>query len=299
MINECRMTKLNVVNKKSQKLAVVMVGAVLLAACDWILPQTEEHPVVRVGQKYLYESDLEGVVPLGVSTEDSTLLVQDFVNRWVDRQLLISKAEMNIDTESDEFQRLISQYREDLLLSAYKEAVIAEYLDTLVSESELQAYYEEHMSTFRLNRDLARLRFIYIDAKASKLKDAKKWMVRGDSSSLARLEEYCFKYSSSFSVADSTWIPLDEIEERIPGFEEEWRRSGKKNREIIEIQDSTDVYLVHFYDYRQKGEIAPMVYVKDIVKSIIYNRRKFRLISDVQSDIKEDALNNKKLEFYE
>jgi len=52
--------------------------------------------VARVGDKVLYLSDVDEYVPDGIGTSDSTLMAEDFIKKWIQKELLIKKAEENL-----------------------------------------------------------------------------------------------------------------------------------------------------------------------------------------------------------
>ena len=66
-----------------------------------------DRPLAQVYNKTLYLSELEGVVPEGVSLEDSALIVSAYAQRWIREQLLMYEAERNIpkDLNIDELVR--------------------------------------------------------------------------------------------------------------------------------------------------------------------------------------------------
>ena len=52
-----------------------------------------------------------------------------------------------------------------------------------------------------------------------------------------------------------------------------------KRNTFFETNDSTSVYLVSIRDYRLRSSLAPFEYVKDDIKRIIWNTRRFEFIS--------------------
>ena len=91
-------------------------------------PREDDRLLAEVYNKNLYLSELEGIVPEGVSSEDSVLMVSAFTQRWVREQLLMYEAERNIPKDLD-IDELVRNYRASLVRFNFEEKIIAEKLD--------------------------------------------------------------------------------------------------------------------------------------------------------------------------
>ena len=60
----------------------------LLAGCDYFQKSSKEVVVAECYGKYLYESDLAGIVPEGTPIMDSIQRVSTFIDSWVRRSRL-------------------------------------------------------------------------------------------------------------------------------------------------------------------------------------------------------------------
>ena len=101
---------------------------------------------------------LKILVAEGVSKEDSTFIVNGFINRWATQLLLVDGAERNLPEEKQEnFEKLVDQYKKDLYTKAYLEALVKKSIDTSVSDEEAQQVYEANKETFKLNEELVSL----------------------------------------------------------------------------------------------------------------------------------------------
>ena len=98
---------------------IIVVLVLLLFSCEYFTKKSDKIPVARVNESYLYEDDINELITNETSTEDSTLIVNNYVNRWATQQLLIDGAELNISDEKQlEFNKLVDQYRKDLFTKA-------------------------------------------------------------------------------------------------------------------------------------------------------------------------------------
>ncbi|MEL6918657.1 MAG: peptidyl-prolyl cis-trans isomerase, partial [Bacteroidota bacterium] len=133
-----------------------------LASCGSFFKKAEEkEPIARVGETYLYKEDIAALLDINLSKQDSASFVTNYINNWASKQLLLSKAKINLPEDKlAEFEALVSNYRTDLYTRAYKEALVQQGQDTTVSTSQLRRFYEKEKENFKLKEKLVRLRFI-------------------------------------------------------------------------------------------------------------------------------------------
>ena len=78
-----------------------------------------------------------------MSKDDNASFVANFINNWASKQLLLTKAKINLpDDKLAEFDALVANYRTDLYTRAYKEALIEQSKDYLVTKSQMQSFYK-------------------------------------------------------------------------------------------------------------------------------------------------------------
>ena len=123
-----------------------------LISCDYFTFKSDNREAVaRVNNTYLYKDDISKLISAEVSPQDSTLIINNYINSWVKQQLLLEKAEINLEDKKFQFEDLVKKYREDLYINSYKEAAVSEYLDTNLTEADIQKFYDESGKDFKLN----------------------------------------------------------------------------------------------------------------------------------------------------
>ena len=63
-----------------------------------------------------------------------------------------------------------------------------------------------------------------------------------------------------------------------------------KRNTFFETSDTASVYLISIRDYRLRSTLAPYEYVKNDIKRIIWNSRRFEFIQSLENGIYNDAL---------
>ena len=277
---------------------IIVVLVLLLFSCEYFTKKSDKIPVARVNESYLYEDDINELITSETSTEDSTLIVNNYVNRWATQQLLIDGAELNISDEKQlEFNKLVDQYRKDLFTKAYLEALVNKNLNKNVSIEEAEEFYTENNETFKLNEELIKFRYIRIDENRSDISKLKERFKRFNEEDKILLDSISIQFSS-YSLNDSIWIKLSQAVNKIPVVNSENKDELLKKSNFIQLKDSLGVYLMQINDVLLRNETAPLEYVKPTIDQIVINKRKLELIRELEKDITSDAIKNKQFEIY-
>ena len=253
--------------------------------------------VARVNDNYLYLSDIEKLISENISPEDSLLIVNNYITRWATQQLLIDQAKINLTSENlERFDRLVEEYKNDLLTDAYKNVVVGRQMDSVVSEQEFQTYYQKHKENFKLNDVLLKMRYIQLPVNNTNSEEIKEKFTRFNAKDKEALSDQSFVFVSS-NLNDSVWIKKDNLLENLPILRGENEQVLKKSN-FVQLKDSLGVYLVKIEDILGLNETAPISYIKPTLKQIILNKRKLELIKKFETDITRDAIENNKFEIY-
>ncbi|WP_010228705.1 hypothetical protein [Gillisia marina] len=277
---------------------ILLLGClIVLQSCNYFQKAEEREVVARVNENYLYLEDIQALVGEGVSEEDSTLMVNNFINRWATQQLLIDKAKFNLSSEQQkEFDELVSNYKNELYSKAYADAMVAKRLDTALNENEIEGYYKEHLENFRLNEDLVKLRFINLSNNMD-FEDIKRKFIRFNEEDKSDLDKISLQFKS-YSFNDSVWVGTKSVYNRIVPLNDGNKSQLLKKSNFLQLEDSLEVYLVYVNDVLLRNDQAPLEYATSTIKQILLNKRKANLVKELEKDITRDAIENKQFEIY-
>ena len=269
-----------------------------ISGCDKLFVKTSEQPpIARVHDKYLFPEDLQAILKPGISKEDSALIVRNYVDRWIRAQIMVKKAEENLtDTEKD-LEKQIENYRASILTYRYKQQMIEQNLDTIVEKSEIETYYNENPSNFLLPEAIVKAVFVKIKRNAPELYNLRAWYRSEDVEDLDKLENYCYQNSAEYEIYNERWVYFDELLRKIPREIDNKERFLLYNRRI-ESQDNEFLYLLSIRDYKINGDVSPLSMVEDDIKAILLNKRKLKYIDELENDIYRDAQNRNYFEIY-
>lgn len=271
---------------------------VVLTSCDLLKREEEKTPIASVDDIYLYKEDIEDLLSENISKEDSTALVSNYINTWATETLLVEGAKRNLPIEQlEEFDRLVTQYKNDLYSKAYLEALVGSRVDSVVTDDEAKRYYNNHQDVFRLNEELIMLRYINVSGEREDFKEVKERFVRFDSLDKKVLDSIAIQFKS-YSLKDSVWVKANHVVKKIPVINHENKGELLKKSNFIQLEDSLGVYLVRITNVLERNSQAPLEYVKPTIDQIVVNKRKLDYIKQLKQDITKDAVKNKQFKTY-
>ncbi|MDR0814571.1 MAG: hypothetical protein LBN37_02340 [Bacteroidales bacterium] len=255
---------------------------------------SQDKLVAKVQNKQLYLNDIKHIFPKDVSKEDSVSLAKLYIEKWVETQLLLNKAELNLSKEQLNISKEIETYRASLLIYKYEEQMLREKMDTIVSDSELKKYYDAYSANFILDEYAVKASYVQIKANAPHLTKVKKWFASDKEKDYQDLVDYCLENAMGFENFNDDWVLWSDVAKTIPQSEEIFKKIAFSNK--VEIEENQIIFLLNVKDKRAAGEVAPLAIVSGKIKNIILNKRKVEFIHHLEKNIFNDALSKNKFE---
>jgi hypothetical protein len=278
-------------------LAIGFIG-IYIFACDSSLKRASEEPAVaRVGDSYLYESEISQAVPKGINAKDSIALARNYINTWVKGELILQKAKINLRPEQLDFEEQLNDYKSSLIRYTYETELIRQNLDTNVSDYEIKEYYNQNQNNFQLKHNIIRVNFVGISQDSLHHERMfKDLLYTEDSTSNNELEQFCKEYAEDYFLEDS-WVAFNDLLSHIPiktYNKEEYLRNNKR----ITYSDSLTKYLIYFKEFKIKDDISPLSFEQGNIRNILINKRKLELIKDMEEDVFNQAMQKNEFEIY-
>ena len=255
----------------------------------------QEGAAARVNDKYLYDKDINALIPQGLSREDSLLFRNNYIKNWATKELLLEKARINVSDDDGEIKNLVENYEMELLIDRYRQALLLQELDTVITEADLNEYYEMNKNVYKLNEEILQLRFMHFSEDLSDKKEVIEMFRSGEEEDNQNLLQRELEFYS-LSLNDSIWVRKTVVEQRIPFLKEE---PDLKKGGFVQKEDSLGVYLVAVKNALGRNDVAPKSYVIPTIKKMILHNRKLELMNEIEKTIVIDAINNKQFEQYD
>ena len=279
-------------NTMRQKLFILIT--ILLSSCNELTSTKNDKLVSRVGENYLYESE----IPDFSFYEDSLIRKKVFIDSWARENILFDLSLVNLDQKSIiNLDELIERYKRDLYINSYKDILINSMVDSIISDSEIDEYYDKNLNKFKLNEDLIKFRFVKIPLDNINLNKIRNGLIRYSSFDMQLIDSLSFQLAS-YNLNDSLWITKRDFFNQVDFVNYENQKKYVKKGQLISKRDSMYVNLLFIDDILQANSVAPRSYLTDRIKSTIYNNRKILLIKELNKEIINDAIKSKKYELY-
>lgn len=272
---------------------ILAVFAIALAACGG---GDKEKAIARVFDKYLYESDIQSIVPPNTSPDDSAALVANYIRQWIQEMVVLEKAENNI---TDDFEKELQNYKNSLITYNYERLIVEQQLDTNVPDTAIQNYYNRHREVFTLKNNILRAVYVKMPAKSKNIARIRNILSANELSDkkIVELERLAAPEASAFNFDQQQWITFLDFQQVIPvkTYNEEFYLKNIKN---IYFTDNEYAYIAKIIDTKVADELSPIDFEYHNIKNIILNQRKVDIVNNMRSSLIEKAENDNEIEIF-
>ncbi|MBD3167036.1 hypothetical protein GF324_10585 [bacterium] len=262
---------------RTRMFAMCCLAVLTLTGCE-TGRRNQGEIVATVGDAELYEGQLRAnLEEMGLDPDDDRLK-GDYIDRWVDRRLLIQEARRRKLHRAPELEASIEKIREEMLIqSLYDDA----YVSSEPTEEELLEYWTEHTGEF--TRPTGEVKVIMVYAPSRQVA----WRVRFGFDKATPGEELIEQYGDL--AFDSTgWIRGSNLPRQV---ENELRklRPGDPTQPF-KYKDNWMV--VKLVDRASAGSTRPLEEVRDEVRVRIRAKKRIRARIALLSDLRREARRN-------
>jgi hypothetical protein len=249
--------------------------------------------VASVGDKYLYKKDLLPLYNKDIKGEDSLTITRNFIEIWARKQIILQKAALNLPLEKEiALEKMVEEYRNDLFINSYKEALVTQNLDTIISNETIRKFYIANQNIFRLNEELIQYKYICFD---SEIKDTKlikeQFLATDNKESVEEILGDELKYKT-IQLNDSVWNRYVDFLKFIPEVKKISKNKILNNDYFFELHDSVYTHFIRVNKYLNRNEIAPIEYVKPVIKQMILHQKKLSYIKNLEDQLIDEAIQN-------
>lgn len=271
----------------------------LAVSCKRPLYSGSETVLARVGEEYLYISDLENQFPENIHNTDSIQMINNMVDNWVRQKLMLQYADHNLPDSLKDFSRQLEIYENNLIIYEFKKRLVEQRLMKDIGEQQIEDYYLSHQTDFQLKENIIQFAFIKIPVQSEFVEQAKELIenIADTAYEKSATEEFCHQNAVDYFLNDEQWVPFNDLLKMIP-IEAYNQEIYLKNNRFIEIKDHPYWYFINLRDFKIKEDVSPLNFESEKIKNIIMNKKKFQLLSSLEDDIYRDAMAAKQFEIY-
>ena len=274
-----------------------LLSPFLFAACGTTDENRAENDrlLAQVHNKTLYLSDMEGMFPSGTTAEDSMLTIEAFANRWVRDAVVMHEAEQNVPRDLN-IDKLVRDYRSSLIRHHYEQSLLAEKMDSTVTQAEMEEFYEKNKEQYQLETPIVRCFFLKAKRNAPDLSRAREWWNSDNPTDLQLLKAWSATNAEVAYLSDSVWHRVNEMVSLMPN--DVISERNVTNRTDFSQREGDYQYFFRVLDLVSKKEIAPLSYVEDQARKYILHRRQSKILEEYKTTMYETALRQKQIQIF-
>lgn len=270
--------------KLAVKITTLMLLTLSAVGCQ-LLHHDEE--VARVGESVLMRSELDAITNEAAAA-DSALVAECYVNQWVMRQVKLQEAERVLASEIAGIEQMVEEYRGSLLVGRLEQRYLAGKIDTLITDAMVREHFEAHRNDFLMDRTILKGRIVRLPDNYRQ--SVKLFNLMGSKSEEKQQDflDLCEKNNLDLYTFDS-WVDFSEFLSYLPVRRDKNYDYVLEGKEIRQMADADSKYFIQIDAVIRKGEQAPLERVEDLVRKILFNRRRGEIVTFYNDSLMEAA----------
>ena len=266
----------------------------LFIGCEVISEDKSDDLIARAGGNFLYQNEL----PSFSSLEDSLLRYTNYIESWAKEKILYDLSLTNLSqTKKNDLDLLVEKYKVDLYINSYKDLLVNSRIDSIISYEEIDSFYSKNLNNFKLKENLIKYRYLKLPVSNINIDNIRTYIQRLNNDDRNFLDSLNFQFAD-ININDTIWFTEREVVSSIDFINQRNKSNYIKVNRLFEVED--DQYLTFFIvkDLLKSGNIPPLSYLYDRIKTNIINQRKLNLIKSINNEVLEDALKSSKYEVF-
>ena len=273
---------------------ILFISIILLSlSCE---RESTEVKLARFQNIYLNESNLVNEIPLNLNKEDSTIFVKNYIHKWLVNQMIMDKSENMIPFEVNNVEKKINKYKMSLISYEFEQFYINKRLDTTISKSEINNYYESHLDDFVLNDYVVKCMYIKVPKNSKLVAEIKKNYFLKNEKMVDQIMKTGQSEEASLYYNPEEWVFFDDLLKQIPILEKYSKIDFIKKKKKVVLEYNESVYFINVFDYIIKNGTSPLSFEENKIKSIILNQRAKNIRKKLRLDLYNDGIKNNLIE---
>lgn len=272
----------------------ILLFSFISIGCSNLSNNNSNDLIARAGENFLYKNDLPEFFP----EDDSLRVFMSFVESWAKEKVLYDLSLVNLSqSKKNEIDELVNNYKVDLYINSYKDLIINSRIDSIVSFTEVDSFYSLNNKNFKLNENLLKYRYVKVPNDNINLDRIRRYIVRMNNEDRLFLDSLNFQFAD-LKLSDSIWFTERDVISSIEFINLQNKSNYLIKNKLFTVEDSQYINFFIVKDKLKSGNIPPISYLYERIKSTIINQRKLKLLQSLNKEILNDALKSKKYEIF-
>lgn len=269
-------------------LTILCLAVVFLAACG-----KKNDPVVAQVYEYkLYASEIQAFLPQGLSPNDSTALVRDYIDNWIKEKLVLHEAEKKLSPKEKNFEKEMLSYRNSLLMNRYYDKLwLKDTANVRISDKEIADFAHSLDNRYTVEKEIVRVNYVKIPTKTPTLESVKKILFdenlrKENKETLVQL----LGDSIEYLLDDDAWLYLDDLQNEVAFEINAENVANDKSAQRIEKTVGDNTILLVILDYRSQRSVNETKEERAAAQMLLMNQRKTQFINQYIQDLYDKAV---------
>lgn len=277
---------LQIIQDSLRKYTILLL---FIISCNYNLKNNDGY-VARVGDEFLSVEEIQELVPKNLNKQDSIRIVNNVIEEWATSKLLIQNAIINLtEIEKSQIDNKSEKYRENLIISEYRNKISNNNPDTSASKDEIELFFSENSKNFKLFEEIIKGRYVKLNKNTFNINEIKRRFRRFNQSDKSFFDSISIQLLNYY-LNDSIWINKKLFFNKIPSLEYDQSLRISKNNLFYVQEDSLALYLIKINNYKKADDYAPLEYIYNRIKEVIVSKKRIDYLNKIDKELIGDAI---------
>jgi hypothetical protein len=264
---------------KQAGIVVSLFCFTLICSCN-----SSDRTIAQVDDVELLESEaLILMEHLGYDVKNKKAKEQ-FVNQWVEQESLRLELIKTNEAQAKLIEMRAQAFAGELSKYYLEEVAISRQVDTVITEKELNNYYNKHKNEFELQDYLVKALYLKVPKDIPIEKDISEHYLLKNDKDLSKMNSYAKLYAENFYFDDEQWIYFNDLTKDVP-LKNYNRDNIVLNRTKTYFSDEEFTYFINILDYKLKNSAPPFDFLKPQIREIILSKRVNKIKEEIESKL--------------
>ncbi|MCY4561500.1 MAG: hypothetical protein OXC03_04175 [Flavobacteriaceae bacterium] len=270
-----------------------------LTECTTDLKDSKNKVVAKTKKSELLTEDLIAIIGKPQNELDSIKKAQQAINQWASKEILYQQAQDYFDKiQIKEIEDAVNDYRRELLISKYKDIIIQNKLDTLVTDIEKQNYYDQALNSLKIDHTLLRYRYLSFQKDSPIKNETIKRFRRFNEEDRTFLDSIAILNFPHVQLNDRRWIEKNQFLKSINYINQDNFNQYRFPNILFRTSESNLIHLLYISEILQPGAKPPLEYIDNLLERLIINKRKQQIEREFDNEIINQAIQQDLLQIY-
>jgi len=267
-------------------LLIILIGSTA-CSCDMLRKHQQGNPIAQMGNNALYWEDVEPLLSIACTHEDTINILNTYIQRWAKDLITYDAAKKYVSQKNIEPR--IDAYRQSLYNHEYQQQLLRRNARITIPEDSMLMFYNAHPELFKLKESIVKGILLIIPKDAPYQKNLREWLSKPSNTNMEQIEKYAYQNAHGYELFADNWTTITKILLRVPS-DESTLVPLIRSKNLIEISDSTNIYLLQVSDKHFAGGLMPYDYAKSDIESLMRRQNETRYIQDWEQNKYDQAL---------